>query len=212
LLVLPQARLVFLANPKAASHSLRAALRPLAVTSGPFGDASTRHIAARIYYKYWRHRAERIANAPLETLAIIREPMDRAESWYRYRHRKSEGQPNSTRGIAFDAFLQSAALDAPPAHASIGDQARFLGWDGSLPQVDHLFDFDRLDLIADFLSQRLGLTLHLPHRNASVRRAALDLATPSPQAQAAFAASRAAEAALYQKVRAAGGYLNNSAR
>lgn len=212
MLVLPQARLVVLANPKAASQSLRAALRPLALINGPFAEASTRHIGARVYHKQWRTRAERVAGAPLETLAVIRDPMDRAESWYRYRLRKADGVENSTRGIDFDTFLHYAAQEQPPPLASIGDQARFLGWDGTAPEVDHLFAFDCLDLVAAFLSQRLGRDLSLPHRNASAHRAPAVPTSSSPQARAAFAASRAAEGALYRKVVAAGGYLNSSAR
>jgi hypothetical protein len=212
LLILPQARLAVLATPKAASQTLRAALRPFAFSSGPFAEAGSRHISAMVYHKHWRHRAERVARTALETVAVIRDPLDRAESWYRYRQRKLEGEPNSTRGISFDSFLLSAAQPEPPSNASIGDQARFLGWDGTAPQVDHLFAFDRLDLIAAFLSDRLGQTLLLPHRNASPSRETLQLGPASAQARAAFAASRAAEDALYQRVMAAGGYLNSSER
>ena len=211
-LILPQARLAVLATPKAASQTLRAALRPFAIISGPFAEAGSRHISAMVYHKHWRHRAERVAGAALETVAVIRDPLDRAESWYRYRQRKMEGEPNSTRGIGFDSFLFSAAQPEPPSYASIGDQARFLGWDGTAPQVDHLFAFDRLDLIAAFLSDRLGQTLLLPHRNASPSRATLQLAPASAQARAAFSTAHATEEALYQRVMAAGGYLNSSAR
>lgn len=209
MLLLPEARLVFLANPKTATQSIRGVLRPLSLRTPPFGELHSRHMPYPAFDKNWRARVEAAAGGPVETVAVVREPFGRLESWFRYRHKNPEGSPNSTRGMSFDAFARAAvALDAAPDYARVGDQARFCGWDGTRAGVTHLFDYDRLDLLLGFLEARLGRTFALPFQNVSATREALAVEGLSAATQAAYRASRPSEFALYDAV-ARTGYLHN---
>lgn len=200
-LVLPKGRLVYLANPKTATQSIRAVLRPLSLTVGPFGDLYNRHMPYPTFDKEWRALTEKLLGHPVETLVVVRDPFERLESWFRYRHRNPEGAENSTRGISFDDFARAAALgDQAPVFAKVGDQARFAGWDGLQAGVTHVFDHARLDLLVDFLQRRLACRIRLPQRNISPPAELLGLAPLSEEARAVYRASRPGEFALYAAV------------
>lgn len=204
-LLLPQPRLVYLANPKTATQSIRAVLRPLSLQSAPFGDLHSRHMPYPAFDKNWRARVEAAAGGPVEVFAVVRAPFARLESWFRYRHKNPEGAANSTRGISLDRFaMEAVALDEAPDYARVGDQARFCGWDGTRAGVTHLFDYDRMDLLLGFLEQRLGRRFELPQHNVSPTRAALAVSGLSTAAEVAYRASRPGEFALWEAVSRAG--------
>lgn len=96
----------------------------------------------------------------LETVAVIREPLDWLWSWYRYRARPEiVGQPTSTAAISFDDFVAAYLAETPPPFARIGRQSHMI-WDaGRRQRADHLFRYDRLDLLNAFLGARLGMAV-----------------------------------------------------
>ncbi len=202
MLVLRKAKLVFLANPKTATQSLRAMLAPYAkATPDETGD---KHINAQIYGRKWARRVAARIGAEPETFAVMREPLDHLGSWYRYRQRDAlRGHENSTHGLGFAAFVEARLSDDPPPFARIGRQDRFLGFLDSGPPVTHIFDYAQLNLLIRFLSDRLGVAMRLPHRNASPGAAPQALALPDDLA-ARLRALHAAEFALYDRVRQAG--------
>lgn len=198
MLVLKKAGLVFLANPKTATQSLRAVLAPHAKATPD--DTGDKHINAQIYARKWARRiANRISAAP-ETFSVMREPMAHLGSWYRYRQREAlRGHENSTFGISFADFVTARLADDPPPFARIGRQDRFLGFLNAGPPVTYIFDYARLDLMMTFLSERLGTELALPTRNASPKaeQGALDL---PPDLEAQLRDVHAGEFALYDRV------------
>lgn len=206
-LFLPKARLVYLANPKTATQSIRAVLRPLSLREPPFGELHSRHLPFPGFDKRWRAQVEAVTGGPVEVLAVMREPFSRLESWFRYRHKNPEGAPNSTVGMSFDAFAREAAKgDAAADYARVGDQSRFCGWDGAQAGVDHLFDYDRMDLLVAFLQARLGIVVDLPQHNVSPTREDLSVTGLSAGAEAAYRASRPGEFSLWDAL-SAKGYL-----
>jgi hypothetical protein len=196
MLVLPEAGLVLLENPKTATMSIRAMLGAAAVVEVP------RHANARLYAAEAAGLAARFGRS-FRTVAVVREPLARLQSWHRYRQRaKVADGPRSAAGISFEAFVCATLDDRPPPYARVGRQDRFVGWNGRAAAVDHLFDFERLDLLVDVLSGRLGRPLRLPHRNASPPAAP---AKPlSEEVLALLIRARADEFALYRAVAAAG--------
>lgn len=175
-LVLEKARLVYLANPKTATQSLRAALGPFA---RPFpDDPRHRHINAQAYARRWAHRVQDAVGFAPETVAVMREPLAHLGSWFRYRQRPALiGHENSTYGLTFAEFIEGFLAREQPPFARIGRQDRFLGFLGQCPPVSYVFDYARLDLLMLFLSERLERELTLPQRNVSpeLDEAALDL-------------------------------------
>ncbi|MGQ0565708.1 MAG: hypothetical protein ACT4OK_11635 [Gemmobacter sp.] len=195
MLVIHGAGLVILEVPKTGSQALRALLgnRARANWAG-----APRHIGIGAYHgKYAAALAAEIGRAP-ETVAVIRDPIDRLQSWHRYLQRdRVAGGARSTRGIGFDAFVQAVLSPDPPPHARVGRQDRQVGWDGARAAVDHLFAYDRLDLLLAFLSPFIPRAGVLPARNLSPRVAAGGL---SPATEAALRDRHAAEFALYAAV------------
>lgn len=166
MLILRQGGLVFLANPKTASQAIRAMLRPHAETPAAARDRP--HMNARSFARRWSGRVRADLGRDPETVAVMRDPLDRVASWFRYRQRDAlRGHPNSTHGLTFARFVEDCLSDPPPPHAAIGRQDRFLGFIDGGPPVTHVFDYARLDLLVDFLQDRLGTQLDLGEANAS---------------------------------------------
>lgn len=172
MLVLKDAKLVYLANPKTATQSLRAALGPHAGATPK--DTGHKHINAALYARKWASVLKKRHGGAFETFAVMREPLEHLGSWHRYRQREAiRGSENSTHGIGFDAFIEAVISPDPPAFARIGRQARFLGFLADVPPVHYIFDYAQIDLLLAFLDERLsldqrpGANLKLPLRNVS---------------------------------------------
>ncbi|MDO8881726.1 MAG: gamma-glutamyl kinase [Pseudotabrizicola sp.] len=208
MLVLEKARLVFLANPKTATQSLRAVLAPFAQATP--SDTGHKHINAQIYHRKWAARIRRNLGGPVETFSVMRAPMDHLGSWYRYRQRDAlRGHENSTHGLSFAEFVEARLADDPPPFARIGRQDRFLGFLNGGTPVNYIFDYADLDRLLAFLSARLGSSLELPHRNASPIADAQTLILPDALS-ARLSSAHATEFALYDRVRK-GGLLHTPA-
>lgn len=202
MLILKRAGLVFLSNPKTAGQSIRKMLAALRDETDFWRHE--RHRPAESYHRMFGQQiAEELGRVP-ETVAVMREPRAHMESWYRYRLREAaEGRPTSTRGITFPEFVEARLTVPTPAYARIGRQDRFLGLKDGIVQVTHVFDYARLDLLVDFLSERLGLTLALPRVNISPVLERADLTLPETL-EARYRAAFATEFALYDQVAKAG--------
>ncbi|MCY4180824.1 MAG: hypothetical protein OXD48_11235 [Litoreibacter sp.] len=106
--------------------------------------------------------------APVETIAMIREPVSWLGSWYRYRRRSAlAGHKNSTENKSFDDFVEAYVSETPPDFANIGAQSRFLCNDAGELAVDHLFVYEDFGPFISFLSDRLKREIVLDHVNAS---------------------------------------------
>ncbi|HLQ20101.1 MAG TPA: gamma-glutamyl kinase [Tabrizicola sp.] len=198
MLVLKDAGLVYLANPKTAGRALRLALEPFAVPVA-LGNAG-RHIPAQVYQREWRALIEDELGRPPETFAVMREPRAHMESWFRFRQRdRMRGHSRSTHAASFADFVEDRLSDNPPDHARIGRQDLFLGFGRRGVPVTHVFDYARLDLLLDFLAERLGQRLVLPVVNVSppLPEGSLDL---PEDLEARYRRVHRPEFALYDRV------------
>jgi hypothetical protein len=200
MLVCSRQSLVFIAVPKTGTTAIEAALRP-------FADIvfarRRKHVPAQSYLRRIAPFLGRTLNIRAELFAVIREPEDQLRSWYRYRARPAnDGNPKSTKGIDFEAFVRAVLSDDPPPFAQVGIQWNMLTGQGRV-MVDHLFAYEDQAELLRFLSARFGQAVRVERRNVSpTGRAEL-----SPDTRARLRQARAEEFALHQKVRAAGGYL-----
>ena len=105
----------------------------------------------------------------LETLAVIRHPVDWLGSWYRYRHRDDlVGHANSTRSVSFDDFVLEYTKGKPAPFADVGSQAKFLSAGGAdKPGLDHLFRYEDQPRMLAFLEERFGEPVALKRLNVS---------------------------------------------
>ncbi len=160
-------KLVFLATPKTASTSIEGALGrhcDIRLSKTP----NAKHTPLRKYKRMLEPFVQTLVTGEIETVAMIREPVDWLGSWYRYRRRESlNGKPNSTAGVSFDQFVAAYLSDSQPEYAHVGSQFRFLSdKDGNLG-VDYLFCYDDVEGLLRFLENRLGRTISIGHANVS---------------------------------------------
>jgi len=160
-------KLVLLAVPKTGTTALETALLPYADTA-ILTPARKKHTTARRYHRQLAPFFTDSGKRPLETMALIREPVDWLSSWYRYRARPEiAGKPSSTAGMSFDAFVDGWLSQDDAEIASIGRPSRFISDEDGMVQVDHLFRYEDMPEAVRFLENRIGVDLELPKCNVS---------------------------------------------
>ena len=196
MMVFWQERLAFLATPKTASTAIESALGALAavVIQRP---RVLKHTDANRFADFWQPYLSGSAGQSFEVAALMREPRDWLNSWYRDGQREDIEGPKSTKGLSFDAFVRSYCMVGQrPSFADVGSQAEFLGATGT-NRVDHLFRYEDLTEFVRFLEDRLGCEIHLPRLNVSPKG---DISL-SAEADALLHQICAADFALYDRVR-----------
>lgn len=160
-------KLVFLAVPKTGTTALEGALAPRAamVLRDP---PHLKHSPIYRYRRFLEPFFEKAGGQEMETLAVIRHPVDWLSSWFRYRNRDAlVGKPNSTRDVSFDDFVDAYCKGKPPGFANVGAQSRFvLGGEGQRVTT-HLFRYEDQPRLIAFLEDRLSTRIELPRLNVS---------------------------------------------
>ena len=208
MLIFLKQRLVFFAVPKTGTTALEEALRPFA--SIDLRDPPhLRHMNAGAYHRDVRPWLANTFDAQPETVAILRHPLERLRSWYRYRHAPVfKGTPDGVHGLSFDDFIAETLKDDPRPFGRIGSQDRFaLGADDAV-RIHHLFVYEQMDLALDFLDARIAKPFEMPELNVSPRAPA----PLSPDLEAAVRRARAREFSLYDRVAAQGHLATPEAR
>lgn len=167
-------KFAFLCNPKCGSTSVEKAINPYC-ESGLGGIPTLKHINAKTFKRHIRPILRRAGIAEqIETFCIIREPVERVYSWYKYQTRavlSDASHPTHqkyTGGISFEQFVEGYISKVKPAYcAKIGTQAGFINLAKGQLGVDHVFRLDRMETVAGFLSGKIGKPIVIPHRNAS---------------------------------------------
>lgn len=167
MLVFAKEKLVFLALPKTGTTALEAALEPRAAMILR-KQPNLKHTPGYRYDAYLKTYLHKCGLRDLETLCVLRHPVDWLGSWYRYRARPAKDRsPNSTKSMSFDTFVAEYASDDPAPWARVGYPPRFIRDNDGRVMVDHLFQYEQMDKVVTFLEDRLRLTLELPRRNVS---------------------------------------------
>ena len=166
MLVFWEQRLAFLATPKTGSTAIAAALEPLAALSIQ-RPPILKHTNAHRFRRFLGPYLEAASAGDWTVIALMREPRDWLGSWYRFRQREDQLDPEkSTKNISFDDFVRAWCQKERPDFADIGSQARFLrGKNGQ--GVDRLFRYEDIDTFVHFLEERLNCEITLPRLNVS---------------------------------------------
>ncbi len=167
MLVFWKEKLVLLAVPKTGTTALEGALAPKAsmVLRDP---PHLKHSPVYRYQRFLEPFFDKAGGQVMETVAVVRHPVDWLSSWYRYRSRDAlHGHENSTKDISFDTFVDEYCKGKPAPFAQVGSQAQFIrGPKGDL-SVDHLFRYEDMPALLGFLEGRLGCDITLPRLNVS---------------------------------------------
>ena len=167
MLVFYKERLVFLAVPKTGSTAYHSALSSRAdiVISNP---PDLKHTPVYRYDRFFRPIFEKVCGVEMETIAVVREPVDWIGSWYRYRRRPSmKEHPHATHHLTFDQFVQGYLKGQRPGYADVGSQARFLAARPGGKGITRLFRYEDPDTLQHFLKDRLGCFVETKRENVS---------------------------------------------
>ena len=167
MLIFWKEKLVILAVAKTGTTAFEDELAPhadVAFRNPPRLKHATAHTMRHGFPKLFRPE-----NADsFEQVAVMRDPLDWLGSWYRYRQRSFlDGQPQSTSGLSFEAFVKGYLASPRKSFANIGSQAKFLEPRPNGTIVNHLFRYENLEDAVAFLQSRLGLEISLPQKNVS---------------------------------------------
>ncbi|MFK7835781.1 MAG: gamma-glutamyl kinase [Sulfitobacter sp.] len=196
MLVFYKERLAFLSVPKTGTTAYEAALAPRAdmVISEP---PMLKHAPVYRYNRFIRPMFERVCDAEMELMAVMREPVSWLGSWYRYRRRPfMQGKPNSTEGISFDDFVLAYMKGNKPGFADVGSQFQFMKTQPNGTGLTHTFRYEDQPRLVSFLEERLGVTLELTRENVSPQMPL----TLSPDVEQRFRRKCAEEFDLYASI------------
>lgn len=165
----------FLCVPKTASTSIESAIKGDCdiIFSG---HPKVKHIDAQAYSSNIRPllpHAKRI-----ESFCLIRSPLEWLESWYRYRSRKELMVPkhpdhkNYTGHLSYNEFVTAYLSEAKPrpSFAWLKSQYSFIHLRNGAVGVDRIFCMDRLDLVSEYLSHKIGRDVFIDFENRSPKR------------------------------------------
>jgi hypothetical protein len=110
-----------------------------------------------------------------EVVCAFREPMDWLSSWWRYRSREKLANPkdrkhrNYTGDISFEQFAH-AYMEGSEQFAQVGRLSTFVRPRPGEAEMDRIFRYDRLDLLVDFLCEKVGEEVEVGSANTSPER------------------------------------------
>lgn len=181
MLLAPRHGFVFLAMPRAASTSIEQAFRPYAelpVQKNPF-----KHTTYEEFQRFVRPylEAKGFGRDSYEVVCAVREPIDWLNSWWRYRSREELADPshrnhqNYAGHVSFEQFVrayverkeQFARLEDP---AGVRRPADFVRARPGQPEIDRVFRFDRLDLLVEYLREKVGREVKVRVKNVAPER------------------------------------------
>jgi hypothetical protein len=162
MLVFPAERLVFLCTPKCGSTSVEEAYAPYAsVVLG--GHPKLKHVDLCAYERGFAPLTGEDLGS-LETVCLIRDPMEHLKSWHRYsRRRDLKNRKWSQRGRTFEDFVVDF-LDVDQGW-TMNTQHEFVQDETGQIGVNRIFALEHVDRFVDFMNERLGVRAGLPALN-----------------------------------------------
>ncbi len=169
MMAMAHAGFVFLAMPKAGSSVLQREFgkhAQILVRNPPMA----KHMSAARYERVFAPWLARCGHprSSYETMCLVRQPLERAVSWWRYRARPDlRGKPNFTGDMSFAMFADRLIS----GEIGLGTATNFVTDQHGNVIVDRIFRYDNLQSAADWMASCLGIkTPALPKVNVSPQR------------------------------------------
>ncbi len=175
MLLAPGKGFVFLAAPKTASTSIEEAFRShadVSMRNNPFKH--TRYAQFQRFLQPWLE-SKGFPRESYEVACVVREPIDWLASWWRYRSREDLADPsrknhrNYAGHLSFEQFAR-AYMDSEDQSAQVGRQSKFVQPRRGEAEVDRVFRYDRLDLLVEYLCEKVGEEVEIGTSNVSPER------------------------------------------
>ncbi len=183
MLLAPRHGFVFLAMPRAASTAIETAFRPYAQLVQQSRSPGIKHTTCAEFQRFLQPylTAKGFPRESYEVVCVFREPIDWLASWWRYRSREELADPlhhnhrNYAGHVSFERFArayiagdeQFARLEDP---AGVRRPSDFVLSDSGRVGLDRVFRHDRLDLLVEYLREKIGEEVEVRTRNASPDR------------------------------------------
>ena len=168
---------VFLSMPKAGSTVLQKhfARHAMILFRQPPG---MKHMSAVTFEAVMAPWLERYGHPrdSYETMCLVRHPLDRAVSWWKYRARpEAAGQPNWTGDLSFAEFADRLVSGEVP----LGTSSNFVTDADGAVIVDRMYRYEHLDAATAWMSERLGIAAPAlePTNVSPAREGEMDAAT-----------------------------------
>nr|WP_325249206.1 sulfotransferase family 2 domain-containing protein [Amylibacter sp.] len=156
-------KLVFLSNRKVASTSMERALGQVKGMARMNGNPVLKHID---YTRYRRMEAPLRTNG-FTTITVVREPFDKAVSWYKFRARDTlKGDPRYVGHLDFPTFLDNFITGKSGWAMEFLDNL-FCTDTRSGDTVDMIYKYENLGAFETLLRNIYGAELVLPELNVS---------------------------------------------
>ena len=154
----------FLCMPKTASTSIETALFPYCDLVTKNKQPNLKHTNYRTYSRFIEPYLKKTVGKKLETICVMRDPIDWLHSWYRYRKRDAlKGKDNSTENMDFSEFISKYIL----GEIRVGKQSNFITDRHGNIGVDRVFKYEDLDKLKEYFENKIGKRIELPVMNVS---------------------------------------------
>jgi hypothetical protein len=110
-----------------------------------------------------------------EVVCVFREPIDWLSSWWRYRSREKLANPldpkhrNYAGDVSFEHFAR-AYMEGSERFAKVGRPSKFVQPRQGEAEMDRIFRYDRLELLVEFLCEKVGEEVEVGSANTSPER------------------------------------------
>lgn len=176
MLLAPTRGFVFLAMPKAASTAIEEAFLPHSQIVLR-GNPKFKHATYAQFQRFLQPflAAQGFPRDSYEVVCAFREPVDWLASWWRYRSREELADPsnpihrNYTGHVSFEQFVR-AYMEGKEQFARVGRQFRFVQPRPGERGVDRIFRYERIDLLVEYLCEKVGEEVEIGVSNVSPKR------------------------------------------
>ena len=162
--------LIIYSMPKTGTTSIERALgKDASIKLSGTGDNGLKHINSKKFNKWRRTLRKEFPNQKFVSCCVMREPLDRLNSWYRYRSReKIKNKESYVGNITFDEYLNKLCdkIQKKSTRHLLNSQSRFLIFREKI-NVDRIFPFVKIDQYTEFLSLKLNKEIKLTKDNVS---------------------------------------------
>ena len=162
--------LIVYAMPKTGTTSIdRAIGRNASIKLSGTGDNGLKHINSKKFIKWRRTLRKEFPKQTFISCCVMREPLDRLNSWYRYRSREEiKNKENYVGNLTFDEYLNKICDDneRKSSRYNLNSQSRFIISKKKVG-IDRIFPYLKINEFTDFISLKLNKKIKLPRKNIS---------------------------------------------
>ncbi len=161
--------------PKCASTSIEMVITPYCNQLFSSPNICEKHITANTFNeKILTLHKKQYPRKTIESICLIREPIDWLFSWYRYRQRKELADPSHkshiryTGNITFDEFANEfTKKEQRKPFANIETQFDFVKTNNNKIGVNTIFSTTEFNQAINYISEKIGRKILIPEENVS---------------------------------------------